>query len=374
MSILPNTAPALSSPSSLWKPRLLALRRRLPTLLVLLRLIAIILCATFTMLLLLYFMLGLAPYLANASTYWGYTCHSCFDIDKSHWPTWTQTVPDDFNVSSLSVPGTHDTMSYTIRSRRLRCQNWDLRTQLQAGIRYLDIRARLRDDRLHIYHADTPTGHSYVDVLVTVFDYLQDHPGEFIVMRLKEEGEPLGRNTMPFHGAFSNVRFTDPRIKDRWHAHWYVHNDSMPLPTVGQIRNKIFILQGFPSPEFQYGLRWDGPQMVLQDEWVLQDMNHIEEKMDAIVNHFEKANSAPLDNQHLYLSHLSASVGVLPIEAAAGTQNRSIEGLNDRTNQYIRQQFYEKGASRLGVVIIDFPGDSLVNIVLRRTGHAFHQV
>ena len=66
----------------------------------------------------------------------------------------------------------------------------------------------------------------------------------------------------------------------------------------------------------------------------------------------------------LYLSHLSASVGVLPIEAAAGTRNGSVAGINDRTGMWLRG--VGEGIERVGVVILDFPGRELIRQVLGR--------
>ena len=68
----------------------------------------------------------------------------------------------------------------------------------------------------------------------------------------------------------------------------------------------------------------------------------------------------------LYLGHLSASIGVLPIECAAGTVRSGIGGgvvgINDRTGAWLEQG----GGGRTGVVIADFPGKELVEKVLDR--------
>ena len=39
----------------------------------------------------------------------------------------------------------------------------------------------------------------------------------------------------------------------------------------------------------------------------------------AAVEALQTANASPLDNKHIYLTHLSAAIGLLPIQAAAGT-------------------------------------------------------
>jgi 1-phosphatidylinositol phosphodiesterase len=73
-------------------------------------------------------------------------------------------------------------------------------------------------------------------------------------------------------------------------------------------------------------------------------------------------NATEEESGILYLSHLSASVGVFPIEAAAGTQNGSIVGLNDRVGKWLS----DGNGGSAGVVIIDFPGKLLIHEVLNR--------
>jgi 1-phosphatidylinositol phosphodiesterase len=280
-------------------------------------------------------------------------------------------LPDMVNITSLSIPGTHDTMTYNISEFSLQCQNWNLTTQMNAGIRYFDIRARLNNDQLHIYHADEPTGFSYLSVLDAMFQFLDDNPSEMLIMRLKEEGKPLGINTISFERAFNHARTEEP-LKAAAEKHLYFYNNaSGPIPTIGQLRSKILILQNFPSLEpNHYGIAWDGPQMILQDKWIIEDVAHLPDKWAAIEPSLEKANNDDLDNQHIYLSHISASVGVLPIEAAAGPLNHTETGMNDLTGRWVQDNFRVE-SRRVGVVIFDFPGRTVIEEILKWNGLVF---
>lgn len=55
-------------------------------------------------------------------------------------------------------------------------------------------------------------------------------------------------------------------------------------------------------------------------------------------------------------------MGVLPIEAAAGTRDGSVRGINGRAGTYL----HEGKGGRTGVVIVDFPGRELIREVLAR--------
>jgi 1-phosphatidylinositol phosphodiesterase len=303
------------------------------------------------------------------SCYRGYGSTYSFNADEARHPTWMAALPDAVNLSSLSIPGTHDTMTYgrLASDEHLQCQNWNLTVQLEAGLRYFDIRARLRDDRLHIYHANGDTGFGFDDVMRDVFLFLDEYPSEAVVLRLKEEGRPLGdKNTITFEDAFNYYRFNaSSGIADGFKRHLYPYDPSAPLPTLGALRSRVFLLQEFHSPRSgPYGLDWDGPRMALEDLWIIPDVYHLADKWTAVRDALERAATDVPDNQRLYLAHLSASVGVLPIEAAAGPMNRTIEGINDVTGQWLDDFGGGGDVLRTGIVIADFPGKKLIESVL----------
>lgn len=316
---------------------------------------------------LFYILLTLAPCIVSGVCYHGYRSDFSFDLGLISHPTWMADIPDEVNITSLSIPGTHDTMTYEIGSETLQCQNWNISTQLDAGLRYFDIRARLRDDRLHIYHGYGDTGFGFKDVLLAMFEFLDAHPSETIIMRLKRESTPIGHNnTITFEDAFNYHRLNSSSTSEGSSKHLYLYDRKAPIPTLGALRSKIFILQEFEAPNHgPYGLEWDGRQMVLEDLWIIPDVYHLSEKWTAIRQALEVAGTTPHDNSVLYLSHVSAAVGVLPIEAAAGPMNRTVTGMNDMTGQWLEDFEDEPGYSRTGVMILDFPGRRLAGVILR---------
>ncbi|KAJ3492720.1 hypothetical protein NLG97_g5190 [Lecanicillium saksenae] len=127
------------------------------------------------------------------------------------------------------------------------------------------------------------------------------------------------------------------------------------------------VLQNFPAdgdgPANKYGIAWEGAQMVLEDLWQIPDVYHLKDKWAAIRDALTRSAADEQDNKALYLAHISASVGVLPIEAAAGPKNRTVVGMNDETGRWL-----EAGDQngRTGVVIFDFPGKKGIDAVLAR--------
>lgn len=242
---------------------------------------------------------------------------------------------------------------------------------MEAGLRYFDIRARVDHNRLHIYHGKQSTGYSFQQVLLEMFAFLDKNPSETLIMRLKKEGPPLGRDSYSFEKAFNYARLTDKATTNGARKHLQLYTDSSkPIPTLGELRSKIFLLQDFKCAKNRmYGLAWAGPQMVLEDDFDIHGERRLNTKWAAIEKALEKANDGPLDNKHIYLAHASAAIGVLPIQAAAGTLDKVQVGMNYRTGQWLDGHVDDKGSMRTGILIFDFPGKKLIDSVLAWNRH-----
>ncbi|KAI9151381.1 1-phosphatidylinositol phosphodiesterase [Paramyrothecium foliicola] len=321
--------------------------------------------------------LSLCAVLVTASCYRGYTSSFSFDVGRATHADWMGDVPDDTYLTALSIPGTHDTMAYDIRDQVWQCQNRNLSVQLDSGVRYFDIRGRLVNNLLDIYHSVAYIGYSYEDVLLGFFDFLEQHPSETIVMRLKQESTAIN-STIPYEDAFLHYLWNNTATAERAQKHLHILPQGeayAPIPKLGEFRGKVLILQDFPSrvPN-RYGIGWESSDMVLQDLWEIENVASLWKKWDAIEASLIKSATAPNDNRALFLSHLSASVGVLPIEAAAGPLNRTVVGMNDETGDWLTNIVNDKTNpkyGKTGIVITDFPGQKLVDAVLERNSHLF---
>ncbi|TPX11984.1 uncharacterized protein E0L32_007287 [Thyridium curvatum] len=339
-----------------------------------------------------------------------YTSAHSFDADAAAFPDWMARLPDSASLASLSIPGTHDTLTHRLADQGYQCQNLALGAQLRAGVRYLDLRLRLgAAGDLLVYHAAAYTGYAYADVLLAAFAFLDAHPREGLVLRVKEEGPPVDdhgdgdarpgplepgtvaaagsdvvNSTRTFEEAFNYYRLEDPRTAPGCAKHLLLpaarsdraaaeqgSETEMPIPTLGELRGRALVLQEFDSAA-PYGIPWLSGQLALEDYWVVANASFLDDKWDAIRENLELAAAASPSRagdgaqqeppRRLYLSHLSASVGVLPIEAAAGPLDHpSIAGMNDRTGRWLAAPGHNATA---GIVIADFPGRALVEAIL----------
>ncbi|KAI0818883.1 PLC-like phosphodiesterase [Irpex lacteus] len=140
-------------------------------------------------------------------------------------------IPDSVPLSSVTLPGTHDTMAFYGGSFA-QCQSPDspLAVQLARGIRVLDIRLAKA---------------SFQDVLAVIHAFLTSEHGrrETIVMSIKEEDPP--------HPTFSVLVQEEimkgPGGKDMW----YLDNR---VPTLGEVRGKVVMFSRFCDDKDS----WDG--------------------------------------------------------------------------------------------------------------------
>uniref|UniRef100_A0A6J0SJQ5 1-phosphatidylinositol phosphodiesterase-like n=1 Tax=Pogona vitticeps TaxID=103695 RepID=A0A6J0SJQ5_9SAUR len=249
-------------------------------------------------------------------------------------PDWMSSLPGHFSLSEISVPGTHDSMSL-FGGSKIRCQSWPLAAQLVAGVRFLDIRCKLEGGHFLIYHVNTFQEANFSEVLKTALSFLEEHPQETVLMRVKEE--------LPI---IPNADFA-PRLQR------YLEEEGQgrvwakeAIPTLGQARGKVVILEelekemlGVPYEEQSIGDDWH----VLSPEC----------KWDQVKKHLGMATSG--DKAVLYLTFCSGNgLFTNPEELARDINRRCYEHLKTQA----------KKTERWGVVIMDFPGTGLIQTIV----------
>ena len=109
------------------------------------------------------------------------------------FPAWISYIPDDKLISQLSIPGTHDSGTYNCKWDQLcdasQCQSWSIFDQLQAGIKFLDLRINTDGSTLSIGHGPF-TFSSLFTALSDVKRFLDENPTEFVILSFqKNRGE-----------------------------------------------------------------------------------------------------------------------------------------------------------------------------------------
>ena len=311
---------------------------------------------------------------------------------KTCQPCWMKYLKDDVLLSELSIPGTHDTMSF-YDTDYSQTQSMALPFQLQSGIRVLDIRCRHMGNRFRIYHGFVDQRVWFYEVLNMVAKFLEDHPSETVLMRVKEEHTPLNSNRA-FEETFRK-EYWEPYKKHMWQG-------TSVNPTLGEMRGKIVILQDFDreaSINPRYGIPYSSFEP--QDYFQLDGNADLYNKWEKVKKHLEAANSGPRDTK--YINYLSGaglgsggSLGLpFPYFVASGHSDPrtiaprlwtgkwnkdhpnlwpnfprincgvqtciSYEGTNTLTYGAILNGYYPK---RVGIIMTDFPGWGLINQII----------
>lgn len=286
------------------------------------------------------------------------------DLDRASNPDWMSGLPDGVGLSELSLPGTHDTMASNASIFAL-TQDTDLPTQLNAGVRAVDIRTRHFRDAFPIHHGIEYLDTNFTDVVEQLTDFLRAHPTETIVMRLKDEDTPA-ENTRSYEDTLNWYINDNPDTRDRLGEHLWrppaTYDGS--FPTLGEARGKIVVIRNFGAVE-PFGPRWANAHMDIQDTYELADLADVQRKWDLVRTQFDRARTG--SPQMLFVNHLSATgnpaalvTGTVPAAVARG--GAGVTGILDRTEDYLEAN----PVGRTGTVMADFPTAALVQAIIAR--------
>lgn len=262
---------------------------------------------------------------------------------------WMKYLPNDSDLATISIPGTHDTMAF-VGAFYCVTQVWSLAEQLAAGIRYLDIRNRRAGNVFTIHHGICFLDAEFDDVMDEVRKFLDEHPSETIVMRVKEEHVPQ-QNSLSFQD-----------IWDRYMPEYgslFVPDQGSSIPKLGDIRGKVLVLRN--ADFVGYGLQYDDPAVMgIQDAFRVYRSSKKNPFGPGTVSVLEKRRlirkylAKSLSSSKLILNHLSGSTGLFPIDVAKRTNPTAYKKMGPWDGKEPR-----------GVVIMDYPGERLVFRVIK---------
>jgi 1-phosphatidylinositol phosphodiesterase len=258
-------------------------------------------------------------------------------------------LPDASPLHKLSIPGTHDTAARYM-GVAYQTQSWSIPDQLEAGIRYLDIRTRrVRGNgtrQLAIHHADVFEHIWFDEVMNQVIAFLRAHPREVVIMRVR------GNEKDPEAGARSYPEIW-PAYLQAFGSH--IANINNPLPTLGELRGKVYILDdGASLPN--HGAAWSNPKTHVQDnyyvwaflhDWVSGYNASLPSKRK-LVDQFIDEAGAPSNDRWVF-NHLSGAGAMAPRDVAHSTNAAAFGHIGPYSGKKV-----------VGTIIMDFPGEELV--------------
>lgn len=304
-------------------------------------------------------------------------------------------------MSAITIPGTHDSAAYTYSWPFIATQTLNITAQLNAGIRYFDLRCGLRDNILEMVHGQAILNLRFEQVLADMYAWLAAHPSEALVAQIKRDRKDES-STLHFAQAIVNLLGATP---DHWRT-------ATTTPLLGELRGRIQLFRRFESspahPLGAYGLdvsRWqDNPSrpftihtpqnvhLTIQDHYSFSDTlglpaliarkgGDVSELLDLAATSFERERSEHGDYgpaaSTWFINFTSAFefnfyYQIPPREIAAGAYwaFRWEDGMNARLRAYLDAHTDDSRASgqttkrRFGIVAMDFPEAGAEGLVM----------
>ncbi|MEM7477649.1 MAG: phosphatidylinositol-specific phospholipase C [Planctomycetota bacterium] len=263
-------------------------------------------------------------------------------IAKQH--DWMSRLPDELLVSSLSIPGTHDSCAYGskvgIAGAFARTQWWSLEDQLKAGVRFLDIRCRQVQDKFTIHHGQVYLGQDFAEVRNICESFLNENPSECLVMNVQREYKTVGDAN--FGEVFASY------IEGEHAKYW---ETQMHNPKLGEARGKILLLSRNNELDERLStkLRWS--QVSIANDW---NGPEFDAKWRGALDNMSLARK-PEEQGPWFLTFTSATS--LPFK----TPGTYATILNERLFDWMGANPH----GPIGLTAIDYPGNELIDRIIQ---------
>jgi len=298
-------------------------------------------------------------------------------------------------MSAITIPGTHDSAAYTYSWPFIATQTLDITAQLNAGIRYFDLRCGLRANVLEMVHGQAILNLRLEQVLADMYTWLASHPSEALIAQIKRDRKD---ESSTLHFAQAVVR-TIAATPDCWRT-------ANTTPLLGELRGRIQLFRRFESSPYHplgaYGLdvsHWqDNPErpftihtpqnvhLTIQDHYSFPDAlglptliarkgGDVSELLDLAATTHDRSD--PYSASQWFINFTSAFefnlyYQITPREIAAGAYwaFRWEDGMNVRLRAYLDAHTDDRRAGgqttkrRFGIVAMDFPEAGAKDLVL----------
>jgi len=171
---------------------------------------------------------------------------------------WMKAIRGETKLTEITIPGTHDSCARKFNndwlvSSTAKCQSLNIPGQLDAGIRYLDIRCEVDSSTYSVKtvhgSADCWDGddYYYLDfVFQHIYTWLDAHPSETVLVSIKEDDGDAGAAVFTsaiyeyIHGYGQNKYFYGSDYN--YHDYWYLGKS---VPTLDEVRGKCVLMNRF---------------------------------------------------------------------------------------------------------------------------------
>lgn len=278
---------------------------------------------------------------------------------------WMSRLPDTVNVCRVSIPGTHDsgTAGVGILTRHYaRTQKLSIANQWDAGIRFFDLRPKIEDGTLRIYHGPANCHLGFEEALLIIKRELEQHPSEFCVVMTNSAG-----------GSLEGVDMTMDLINTLFDIKMLAQFNAKM--TVADIRGRVLfihrdyrtngrdwpgtVVYGWPGNGSSHHVRMMSSQEKSAVVWA-QDYftdggkgNYLDTKWDKVTSLVGEFASAP--DGVWCINHASGYTG----SGISTNIKRNAKTTNVRLLEYLGNH-----KKPVGIVPMDFPTQELIDAII----------
>ncbi|KAI5821168.1 PLC-like phosphodiesterase [Pyronema omphalodes] len=291
---------------------------------------------------------------------------------------WQSKISDSVPISSLSLPGTHNTMAYRAtypiptQIFGWQCQHNSLRQQLEKGVRYLDLRLEHRHNKFRLHHGLAQLDFSFTRVIRTLERFYEVSPDETLIIRMacnncheKSSRKGHNGNTREFWDTMRWYMEENPDTKNFFSKRLYMGDG---IPTLGEARGKIIPLQANAGGDVPGFIRWtDTSKLIVQDDWEPQGGKFWRKKVQTIKDFFKLV----LGIQH---PHLNPDAAIPPITLNHFTMAHWFWWGPKNITKYVWKKLYNEvkflwdngGGHPMGVAILDFATEAVTRSIVEK--------
>lgn len=263
---------------------------------------------------------------------------------------WMQKVNDDRLITTMSIPGTHDSgATHSIFDVAGKCQDLNIKTQLKIGVRFFDIRLQQVDDKFKVVHSFVDQNTKFEKVLNDMVNFIKKYPSEFLLVSIKEDA-----NSKNSTKAFENVLLEYLNI----HKDVISYDTSLPK-TLKEARGKIYILSRYSSTiGIDAYVGWQDDAAFSLNDMYIQDNYYIDNVEDKIKDIENTLQIAKTNNDTLVLNFTSCylSYGFPPSYSVPPAK---------KINPWFIDKISEDN-DNLGIIVADFISQEMANLIYRR--------
>ena len=263
---------------------------------------------------------------------------------------WMSMVKDDTPINRMSIPGTHDTLTYYLPYAVLpayamaKTQKLDIYQQMEAGCRFFDIRINHELQGRHgcgeAFKA-IDCGDGLNEVMEAAKKFFFFFLEETLFMRLKLEGKDSERV------ADETYQKNMEKIYEKYKDMFWENNFGSAFPVLDDVRGHIVVLDNLLDHFFtgkKIGYNYGSDIFFIQDD---SEDPEKEVKLNKIIENSRQ----PYDSSKMKINYVSANSGKVwpfdwsPMEYA--------NYLNRRVINFATSESVEKGYT-LGIIAFDF--------------------